>query len=80
MDTDYGILPMPKHIEEQAEYLTSMSILASCTYDVAQVYNWGNALNMVNNLSAKNTTDFASEYTKVENAILTDMEKTFPKN
>ncbi len=139
MDTDYGILPMPKCDESQPEYLTSMStswltmlcvpvtsgeldkighvvsalgyysqhyvtpefidrtvrhkslrddnsaemleiVLDSRTYDIAQVYNWGSVLSLVNNLSAKNTTDFASAYAKGESAVLTDMEKTFPKN
>ncbi len=139
MDTDFGLLPMPKCDESQSEYLTSMStswltmlcvpvtsgeldkighvlsalgyyskhyvtpefidrtvrhkslrddnsaemleiILSSRTYDIAQVYNWGNVLNIVNSLSVNNSTDFASSYTKGESAVLTDMEKTFPKN
>ena len=60
--------------EDSAEMLEI--ILESKVYDIAQIYNWGGIVSMVNNLGVNNNINFASQYANIESKVLTEMEKT----
>lgn len=50
-------------------------ILSNKVYDILMMYNWGNLYTTISAMGPNNSTNFASTYTSVEKAALSDMEK-----
>lgn len=135
MDTDFGILPVPKGTESQKEYYCPVScwcassimlpktitdfertgiiiealsaesmytltpayydislktkysrddesqemleiIFASTVFDLGNIFDWGGVFNLPATLTESGSTDFVSRYTKLEKAIIKNMDKT----
>lgn len=51
-------------------------ILNSRSYDLANYYNWGKIASLASTMCSNKTTDFASEYAKIESAVQAAIEAT----
>ena len=60
--------------EESGEMLDI--IFASRVYDLGFIYNWGGVGYLIQNMYMKKSSNFASEYAKIEKRVLAEMDKT----
>ena len=60
--------------DDSAEMLAL--VLDNKTWDIAQVYNWGNLSTEFYNLGYKNNTNFASMWASIESTVKTEMQKS----
>ena len=51
-------------------------IFATRVYDMGYIYNWGGIGNLIENMYTSRRNTFVSEYQKIEEKVLTDMQKT----
>jgi len=51
-------------------------IFASRVYDLGFIYNWGGVGYLIQNMYMKKSSNFASEYAKIEKRVLAEMDKT----
>ncbi len=74
---DVTVLNKAIRDDESAEMLEL--VLNSCVYDVSSVFNWGTIHTFITNLTAAESTDFASKWASIEPTVNSELATTLEK-